>query len=58
MKYSLINLFIHSLDRYFLSVDYVPGTVLGFGDTVVNQPSQVPALMSFPLMSVLLTVNE
>ena len=42
----------HGLDRYLLTVGYVPGTVLGSGDTVVNQPSQVLALVSVPPLTV------
>lgn len=37
-----------SLDRYLLSVDYISGTVLGFGDLVVKQPTKVPVLVELP----------
>jgi len=42
----------HGLDRSLLTADYAPGTVLGSGNTVVNQPSRVLALVSVPLVTV------
>ena len=42
----------HGLDRSLLTADYAPGTVLGFGDAVMNQPCRVLALVSVPLVTV------
>lgn len=37
-----------SPDRYFLSICYVPGTVLSIGNILVNKLDAVPTHISLP----------
>lgn len=41
------TLFIHSFNKYLMSVCYMPGTVLGAGDTVDVETDKVLASMEF-----------
>ena len=38
------NSFIHSFNKHELRVNYVPGIILGAGDTIVNKTDPKPLL--------------
>lgn len=42
--------FIHSLNKYLMSVCYVPNSVLAPEDTAVNKTGKIPALVE-PIFS-------
>ena len=41
------TLFIHSFNKYLMSICYMPGTVLGAGDTVSMETGKVLASTEF-----------
>ena len=41
------TIFVHLLDLCLLSMCYVPETVLGTGETTVNETDRIPALTEF-----------